>query len=319
MKTDREHDGIVGVVRCVQTKTTLYPDSTDGDVSSSLLRVYDVEGRKIQDSMFRSGAVSVINTTYEYNEAGNLTGVLEYSEDSFLRKMVYHYDAEGRLVGWTHYMKDGQVGRNGIYEYINGIRVERIIEGAGAGKEVITYDDAGNRTDLGVYPMEIARSVVSVYDAAGNPTKVAFYGDEQLPLRELRLTYDSERKLIEVADFCPFEPRLFATAGQLNGDPRLNLYLKKNFSYDSGRRKIEEGVYNGNGSLVEKIVFVYNSEGRLVQKTEHASNNEITARETYTHELDSAGNWVKETMLIWDIKTETFIPAHVAERAIEYY
>lgn len=317
--TDRERDGLIGPVRSVQTKTIMNSAGRGGTDTSLLHSVYDFGGRKIQESLYHDG-VLLVNTIFKYDRGGNLLEAADYDREALVgRRLVYVYDASGRLAEWINYTGSGRVGRKGTFRDINGIRIERISGGACAGKEVLTYDDSGNRTDLGVYAVETARAIESVYDVSANPAKITFYDAEELPLRELRLLYDHERKLVEIADFCSFDLFQSDPVARRDDVRGPDLFLRRTFLYNSDRQKIEESVYNAEDSLVEKGIFAYDSEGRLIQETEYSSDGEIRHKEVYSRDLDPSGNWVKEILLTWDSQTDDFNTFHTAERIIQYY
>jgi hypothetical protein len=154
-------------------------------------------------------------------------------------------------------------------------------DGAVTWKRVFARDDKGNRTET-TYKADgtIDAKWVTTYDASGKMTGSAQYAaDGSLRHKSVR-EFDANGKLITGAIY----------------DANGSLMNKTFFSYDAKGPQARDALYNADGTLVQELVrtdtgytvVLYDSDGSVRYK----SFDQLPSSE-----LDSNGNWIKQTTL----------------------
>jgi hypothetical protein len=88
---------------------------------------------------------------------------------------------------------------------------------------------------------------------------------------------------------------------------------KKTYKYDEKGNKIEENIYNDDGSLAFKKTYKYDEKGNKIESNKYNADGSLSPKYTITYKYDIMGNWIKQTT-IKDGK-----PTQLSERVIEYY
>lgn len=93
-------------------------------------------------------------------------------------------------------------------------------------------------------------------------------------------------------------------------------------TYDNKGTRVDSAYFlTAGGTLTGKEVYKYDDRGNMVEMTLHNEDGSLQARETYSYEFDSVGNWVKMTTSVAVIEGGklTFEPTEVTYRTIAYY
>jgi periplasmic protein TonB len=93
-------------------------------------------------------------------------------------------------------------------------------------------------------------------------------------------------------------------------------------SYDNKGTRVDSAYFlTAGGTLTGKEVYKYDDRGNMVEMTLHNEDGSLQAKETYSYEFDSVGNWVKMTTSVAVIEGGklTFEPTEVTYRTIAYY
>ncbi len=146
---------------------------------------YDAKGNRIREISFRNIDSSVINTAYDYNEAGKLLRLSrKHSIDKNLDySLQYQYDAKGNMISeYKHY-------RNGKADY----------------KKEYSYDSSGNKVGFIQYTAEgkIVERLSYAYDKKGNLAEENKYDSSGAFSSRLVYKYDERNNEIERSRYLP--------------------------------------------------------------------------------------------------------------------
>jgi periplasmic protein TonB len=93
-------------------------------------------------------------------------------------------------------------------------------------------------------------------------------------------------------------------------------------TYDQKGNRIDNAYFlAAGGSLTGKEVYKYDERGNIVEMTLHNDDGTLLAKEIYTYEFDSVGNWVKMTtsVAVMEGGKVSFEPSEVTYRMISYF
>ncbi|MCA1617817.1 MAG: TonB family protein [Acidobacteria bacterium] len=93
-------------------------------------------------------------------------------------------------------------------------------------------------------------------------------------------------------------------------------------TYDQKGNRVDNAYFlAAGGSLTGKEVYKYDARGNIVEMTLHNDDGTLLAKEVYTYEFDSVGNWVKMTtsVAVMEGGTVSFEPSEVTYRMISYF
>ena len=93
-------------------------------------------------------------------------------------------------------------------------------------------------------------------------------------------------------------------------------------TYDQKGNRVDNAYFlAAGGSLTGKEVYKYDERGNIVEMTLHNDDGTLLAKEVYTYEFDSVGNWVKMTTSVAMMEggKVTFEPSEVTYRMISYF
>ena len=93
-------------------------------------------------------------------------------------------------------------------------------------------------------------------------------------------------------------------------------------TYDQKGNRVDNAYFlAAGGSLTGKEVYKYDARGNIVEMTLHNDDGTLLAKEIYTYEFDSVGNWVKMTtsVAVMEGGTVSFEPSEVTYRMISYF
>ena len=224
-------------------------------------------------------------TTETYDPSGSLAElVLHAALENDTGKTVFTHDALGHVQEERVYEADGSLVSKKLYRY--------------------SYDHGGNESAI-VAATEggaFVHALFSQYDARGNLTEELYVsGDGAL-----------DRSLFDVRGDVVY------TARYHNG----RLMFETVNRYDPHRHLRESRVYGAEGSLIRKDQFRYTETGIRIQETSEFYLSHHVGKLVTMYDLDSTGNWVKETITRWIVKDGGMKPTDSVvnrERTITYY
>lgn len=164
MKTDREYDGWVGLVRKVVTESSYISSKPDKTTSSrsetEYVATYDRRGRRASELhganvIYGSSSLTHIRNN-KYDDKGNIVEYKKYIDGALQCVIVFTYDAEDKKVKEAVYKPDGTLSHTSTYKYdMRGKIIENInfnSDGAIDCKHIYTnkYDVVGNLIEVTV-------------------------------------------------------------------------------------------------------------------------------------------------------------------------
>jgi len=305
--SDRQKAGYLGPVHKVSTETEvlsrkLYRESSNG------------QKELIEDTTSHFGNRRFLNAEQEFDENGKL--VADASSDREGEqgpfRILYRYNANGRLSDEDHFNRDGTpVGKNHyVYDSAGKKSEELFYAASGVLLSRALYDEHQNLTDLESFGPD--GSVVQVPNAPQQFKPLYTYDDSGQLIKEniagMEKTYDSKGRISE----------------ELFGKTRIT------YSYDEQGRETERlvdepsGEYSlsgGNARYVRK----YDSHGNEKEQIVFKRDGGVSMRYEYTYEYDSHGNWTKrvEDEKVFnfreDIKPSTLEILSAKYRTISYH
>jgi hypothetical protein len=95
---------------------------------------------------------------------------------------------------------------------------------------------------------------------------------------------------------------------------------KTTYVYDAKGRCTESRLYNSKG-LFARRTYAYGSDANPTQEAEYDPKGALVGKQSYSYELDPAGNWIKRiTSTMGTIDGKSFTePAEITYRTITYY
>jgi len=228
-------------------------------------------------------------TRYEYDENGNLTGLIRDCTGSLENVTTYSYDANGNLIGETD-----PLGNTTHYQHNDDGKMTRITDSLG-NVTAYTYDDLGNRiteTDA------LGNTTTYEYDFLGRRTKLTNSLGNSVSYE-----YDAVGNLTAITDF--------------NGN-------RYSFEYDAyGRRNkttnaagiswsstyLNNYLENWTDECGSMTYYHYDLEGRIImaiQKVGDTSNTADADDLVWQYSYDSEGNLLSETDPLGGTSTYTY-------------
>lgn len=344
-KSDRERDELVGPVRSVHLV---------------LVELSAIDGKQVEIKRRPHQRVT-------YIERGSEVERVNFNEDgSIQNRCTALYNSDGRKTGWR---EDGDANGDGSaarrvstwdYDAKGNLAEVRVSNGDLLElRMVYTYDDHGRRTqesrfaDGGAYHQ---RSVYA-YNAAGQVTEAAYYFNEVLDGKSLKV-YDDAGHLVKETSVNIHHPESGSTT---------------DYVYDSRGREIEKRTdgeilwckvqtsYDGNGRVAQretfmaykrpdvslshapepgKVLFCYDARGHVIEEAFYGPDQALVYKTVSTYnaagvltervyvrrdsfggnvsyEYDTNGNWVKTTTSSQDERGRPSI--YVESRTITYY
>jgi YD repeat-containing protein len=267
--------------------------------------------------------------TRNYDPSGALVGEIRVVYDDKGRPVAEQYITQkGSVSTPTTYVYDG-AGRKikiqeldypGEVNLLIGIEGTNSSIGADGAKRIETrYDERDEAVEVKIFNADgvlISRMEV-VRDEHGNPLAETQYAGETVSFNPCASGACSTEALAELTEEQRAEieaeiARLFASGTAMSThihsyDARGRLIESKltmmgmeaghqRFAYDEDGNKIEELIYNDDGTLANKVIF--------------------------TRDYDQHGNWIKElvsTASSWDAEFNLSSPVNVTRRTISYY
>jgi len=254
----------------------------------------------------------------------------------------------------------------GLTGPVRSVRIERAnfskkgddyIEGSRVLAETILLDPQWRRLERRYHNPDgsVLTANVVTLDADGDQTEVSENNGEGGLIRKIVFIYDDRKRLNEYVAYKAdgtLQPRWIATRpvpgnveiSTYNGDGSFRDRAVNTFAFTKPGEKFESSVYNLDGALAQKTVFVADgngrverweykpggsllarfvdardSEGFLIEGAEYNADGSIRRKETFTREFDAQGNWIKETKSEWDAKAGTLVPTAITHQIITYY
>ncbi len=252
----------------------------------------------------------------EYNENGDITS--EYSKNlgSRIYKHEYEYDAYGRLISSTEYIKERNTEETNKYQYeykfFNG-RLYRVLAN---GKELYAYDDKGRLKSASTLRGGAIKSKTE-YDENGNKTlelKYGFAGKLQSKIawenceKTLEEKYNSgeiqQRTVWENGNKTLKEEYLngvlekktvwkynekgktsLCEAYTINAD-KTALILSSKKEYDENGSETLRISYDADGTVKNRLEKTYDANGKITLMVSYDGNGELTGKSESTYNAD---------------------------------
>lgn len=132
---------------------------------------YDDQGNRTRERWY-NGDVLDTDFCIKYDTAGNMIERASHKADgSRGDRITFTYNSAGDKTGEVFYRPDGEVAHEYAYKYdAEGRNIEFTRVDTAAGKQVITYDVAGHKTEVANYSGDGCKraSEVYEYDSAGD-------------------------------------------------------------------------------------------------------------------------------------------------------
>jgi len=223
-----------------------------------------------------------------YDVHGNMTERTSYGPGgSVSSRHEYVYDPEGRKVRLLIHRADGSLNSTWIYR----------------------YDESGALTGWGKYGSDgsLIQTVSHTYHAAGWMTERAVRGPEGGLEWKHVYTYDVAGDLIEDIRY--------------KGDGSLLSRYRYTYHSNGNKTGSEYARYDKGGSIEWRHVFRYDGKGIVIREFEYEADGSLNTESDYTHEFDSAGNWIRQIKWIYlsGSGKRRFTPFVVTYRTVTYY
>lgn len=214
-KTDRQKDGLVGLVRTVRVEAARFSNQAGRWIEEprelAVITTYDGRGNKLEmvpgqtDIKGLFEGIRWEKQTYTYDDQGRLAEVVSYnSNGSLIGKMIHTYDDKGKLTKIISYSSDGSPGSKTVYTYDDKghLTAETSSDAAGfMGETGYTYDDKGNLIEETIYGpgLNIKGRAVHTYDAQGHRISTTTHDthDGALGIDKVVTTYDAKGNILE--------------------------------------------------------------------------------------------------------------------------
>jgi antitoxin component YwqK of YwqJK toxin-antitoxin module len=290
-KSDREIGDLSGLVRSVRTEEATF-GGRRGHCSQdprrlSKLTAYDQQG-------------SLVEYT-DYNLDGSLHSKVAFGRDASGNKVdEAYYDGKGRLYRKRFFRPgpDDRLLREESYDR----------QGALLSRTLPSYGDMGALNQLDTFDNGGILIRTRIYDAAGNLVEDNHYENGKLSTRSVD-TYDGNGNKIEESHHGP--------DGSLYSDNLMNPARIIN-SYDIAGRLSQQILYGADGSVTWRMNYAYDSRGNLAEQWQYRLGSFLISHRTYTYELDSVGNWSRQT-ITEELSEGCSHPMGMVYRTIAYY
>ena len=146
----QENDGTIGITRYTYNENEVRVESysQDGELVSFAIRELNEDGKVIRER--RGASESEIDTivTYEYDDRGRLTRMVEDFGEGGRLENLYDYDEDDNCIHTVQYHGDRELSHEIWYEWEDGRLVKETMQdyltGYGSGTTVYEYDAEGN-------------------------------------------------------------------------------------------------------------------------------------------------------------------------------
>lgn len=270
-QTDREHQGLLGPVKSVETYVVNYTLRGGKTVRGARVpwqkAVYAGDGRLTESVTHDPRGGVLERLVYTFDESNRPTGYEEYASavDRTLtaaRRHVYEVDAAGRRTEYRVYETDGSPAGRFTYKYDGGgnLAEEAYYYHTGklGGRTVYAYDAGGRRVAQTTFDGEgnVAWKAVWSYDERGRVAEDVRYEGEKLRYRIVS-KYDERGRLTETETVeSGGVPGLRSTHAPEAG--------RVVHTYDDAKRTKEVASYGPDGSLKWRRVYAYDENGKEV-------------------------------------------------------
>ena len=226
-----------------------------------------------------------LRTIHQFDRNGRLIQLeLVPTNEANSSHYLFHYDASGRLIEEGTAEADGRVRYKKLYRY--------------------GRDDRGRESAM----------VAATDDGALAHANFSFYDDRGVLIEELEISGSgmAEKSLYDVRGNLVYAARYF----------HGKLVLEATHRHSPLGRLLESRFYAGDGNLVRKDLFRYNEAGHRIEQQSELMRSTHLRKSVVIYEIDSVGNWTKETVQRWTEKngavslSETTVSR---ERQITYY
>lgn len=271
------------------------------------------------------------------------------------RKLFYEasYNSSGYMTKEVLYGEDGSVGYENFFSYdTNG----RLTEKSGrTSKTIFAYDQHGNRIEQFNYggpSMALMTKFVYGYDTHGRlVNKTIYSGEDNSIYAQTAYTYNDKGMLIEKVERGPGDRMEKMTCSYDDKDRVIK--VSRGLSRGSGEREFERfDRYSYNENFVErfssdlgtKIQIICDSRGHRLEEAVYDKNGSLVAKseydqkgyvsrffcaypvcyaknglEVYSRDFDLIGNWIKETVSRKYDQMGEFQVSEIIYRIIAYY
>ena len=261
---------------------------------------------------FRTEVATISKRNGEYVEGPRLVSIRATFDEDGCRPELYLYDQQGSLT------------RRIVTKFENGREVE-----------FLNYDGAGNMWLRGVYLRDAEGHVraeetyngdgslrsksILLRNPAGQVVERSEYGPKEVLLDRLKNSYDDkgELKTTERTSYRPdgsLSQQQFTNITEKRGET-LGFNPNGSLAWRSVRVNQEITDYGADGSLRKKTVI--REPDRSAAESTFEPDGTITNAGPVADEIDSHGNWVKQTRWVTDAQGHR--PVSVAYRTISYF
>lgn len=236
---------------------------------------------------------SMSTQTYDTNgnqikEAVN-SFIVGKANSDWKSKFVHNYDSEGRTKETIFYTQD----RADLKKWVI------------MSKTLITYNNDNNISKIESFGKNgsLDMKYVYTYDNGGVLIKLTLYNSSGSVLMASNYTYDSKGTTTHTS------------ISYKNDGSIRSRHVEKT---DDKGNIIEGLTFEPDCSIKEKRVYIRGSNGKRTEQTVYDADGLSLEKETYSYEYDSMGNWIKETISHWGIKSDQE-KQEIRTRTIEYF
>jgi len=235
-----------------------------GEITGKSVYHYDSKGLLLGEETYDDADELEEKISFERDEKGKITREFVHYLDESKDVIEYHYDTDGRLIKKLLLGEDGDIEREEIFSYENGLLItEQVIEDGETVKQgTYEYDEKGQVVGLEAMNEDGETSLVSEYDANGNRTKFLKYDDNGKLLEKNLYSYDDKNNLIETIEETPYKK----ITTQITRDEAGNAITQKEFNREGNLNHDVERDYDEFGNVTEVRSFVSGSAQRLDRK-----------------------------------------------------
>ena len=302
MKTDREHDDLIGPVYTIRTRVTKLLAKVHRPTTSArtlqLLTTYDPTGRKIEVITYNDDDSISRRALFTYDEAGRRTQASFFNPSgSLVRRSVYRHDTERGVVEELDHGPDGRLMRRNVQR----------------------YDAEGNQLELATYLADgalLMKMANRIGDLGRVKETVICHGQQAQP--HVRVGQD---KSGEINAFV--EGSIGLSRSEVCGEEGF-LAGKVAYEYDDAGDLGGHTVYAPDGTAQDRFVFAEDKEGHVSEMAHYDAAGSLLSKEVIEREVDSYGNWIKETVSSWvagvrETEPSELEPTEEHYRTITYY
>lgn len=267
-----------------QTEQKYIDYDSDGSITnfSHEARVYDENGKEIENISYDEHGNIKEKTKYEYDSNGKNIEETKYNkDDKIVRQVEIEYDAAGRKAKWECYDEHGRCSIQRIYtrdergkliqydEYYNGHTTKEEYERDENGNTIksISYDSDGNITKIYEYE----------YDETGREIKCVRYDDDETVAYWHEYEYDEGGNEIR--------SRSYNSTGNFE-------YCTVERKYDENGRKIYY-CHKDNDIITEKQENEYDKDGNIIKEIQTSYDSDTGQKQSQTideYTYDDNGN-----------------------------